>query len=94
MQWADVVRTPPPKQLRQFAALCLVFFLGLAVARWWQGHVNAITWILAIGAIVIGVGGMVWPAFVKPVFTGWMVVAFPSGGRSRAWRWARSSTAS
>ena len=79
MQWADVVRTPPAKQLRQFGALWLVFFLAIAGMRWWNGHVNAATWVLAVGAVVIGVGGMVWPAFVKPIYKTWMVAAFPIG---------------
>ena len=79
MQWADVVRTPPPRQLRQFGALWLVFFLGIAGMRWWHGHGGTATWALAIAAVVIGVGGMVLPALIRPIYTAWMVAAFPIG---------------
>ena len=79
MQWSDVTRTPPPRQLRQFGALWLVFFLGMAAARWWHGHVDLWTWVLAVGAVTIGVAGMLVPAFIRPIFTGWMILAFPIG---------------
>jgi hypothetical protein len=51
----------------------------MAAMRWWRGHVDAATWALAVAAVVIGVGGMVWPAFVKPIYKAWMVAAFPIG---------------
>jgi len=79
MQWADVVRTPPSRQLRQFGALWLVFFLSMAGMRWWHGHSGMATSGLAVAAVVIGVGGMVMPAFIRPIYTAWMVAAFPIG---------------
>ena len=79
MQWADVVRTPPARQLRQFGALWLVFFLSIAAWRWWHGQVDVLTWVLAVGAVSIGVAGMLVPAFIKPIYMGWMVAAFPIG---------------
>lgn len=79
MQWSDIQWQPPSRTLRQFAGLWLAFFLFLA---WWLGwHADRPTvgWVLLIVALVGGVGGAVWPAAIKPVFVGWMVLAFPIG---------------
>jgi len=79
MQWSDVTKTPPPKQLRQFAGLFLVVFMGFAAWRWYQGTTDAWTVGMATAALVVGVAGMLFPALVKPIFMGWMVAAFPIG---------------
>ena len=79
MQWSDVTKTPPPKTLRQFAALCLIVFGGLAIWRIWQGHVDAPTAVLGAVALGLGVTGLAWPAAIKPVFMAWMIAAFPIG---------------
>lgn len=79
MQWSDVTKAPPPKMLRQFAGLFLLVFGSLAAWRAWNGQVDG--WTLAIGAaaVIIGGVGLVVPALVRPVYTGWMIVAFPIG---------------
>ena len=79
MQWSDVTRKPPSRMLRQFAGLWLVVFGGLAAWRVWSGHTGAWTDVLAVMAVVVGVSGLLWPAAVRPIYTGWMVVAFPVG---------------
>jgi hypothetical protein len=79
MQWADVTRTPPPKTLRQFAVLSLIVFGGLAAWRAWHGQIDPWTWGLAIAAVAIGIPGLIAPVVVRPIFTGWMIVAFPIG---------------
>ena len=65
--------------LRQFAGLWLVVFGGLAVWRAASGTVDAWTYALAGAAVVVGVAGLIWPAAVRPIFTGWMIVAFTIG---------------
>lgn len=79
MQWSEVVAPPPPKMLRQFAGLFLVVFLGLAGWRVWQGHADG--WAAGLAVLALGVGllGLVRPAAVRYVYTGWMIVAFPIG---------------
>jgi hypothetical protein len=79
MQWSDVTKAPPPKMLRQFAGLWLVVFGGLAVWRLVSGHTDAWTYTLGIAAVAVGATGLIWPAAVRPIYSGWMVVAFPIG---------------
>jgi Saxitoxin biosynthesis operon protein SxtJ len=79
MQWADAVRKPSPKQLRQFAGLWLVVFLAMAGWRAWQGRADTTAVIVAAVAVVVGVTGLLAPALVRPIYTGWMVAAFPIG---------------
>jgi hypothetical protein len=79
MQWADATRTPSPRTLRQFAVLSLVVFGGLAAWRAWHGEIDSWTKGLAIAAVAIGLPGLIAPRIIRPVFTGWMIVAFPIG---------------
>ena len=79
MQWSDVTKAPPPRQLRQFAGLFLVVFLGLSAWRWFGGRADAWAIGLAVAAVAVGVPGMLFPAVVRPIYTGWMVAAFPIG---------------
>ena len=79
MQWADVVRTPPKKQLRQFAGLFLIVFLGLAAWRWFSGDHGTATRVLGAIAVVIGGLGLAVPSAIRPIYTGWMIAAFPIG---------------
>ena len=79
MQWSDVTRAPSPKMLRQFAALFLIVFLGLAGWRWHGGRTDVWTQGMAIVAVVVGAAGLAVPALVRPIYTGWMIAAFPIG---------------
>jgi hypothetical protein len=79
MQWSDIQFRPSDKTLRQFAGLCLVLFGGLAA---WQGLVagrSQLAWALAALAFTIGPIGLAWPRLVRPVYVGWMILAFPIG---------------
>lgn len=79
MQWSDIPRDPPLRQLRQFAGLWLVFFSLLAG---WQalGRSNPI-WsaVLGVLALAVGVPGLLRPVLVRPVFVGAMIAGFPIG---------------
>ena len=79
MQWSDVTKAPSRKMLRQFAGLWLVVFGGLAAWRMWQGNTGAWTITIGIAAVVIGGAGLIAPAIVRPIYTGWMVLAYPIG---------------
>jgi hypothetical protein len=79
MRWSDIPFSPPVRMLRQFAGLWLVFFGGIAA---WQGLVRGRPELaLALGtlAIVGGGLGLIWPKLLRPIFVGWMVLAFPVG---------------
>jgi len=79
MQWSEVIKTPPPKHLRQFAGLFLVIFLGFAAWRWFGGKPDG--WAIGLAAMAIGVGsiGLAFPAAIAPLYKGWMIAAFPIG---------------
>jgi hypothetical protein len=79
MKWSDIDFDPPEKMLRQFAALCLVVLVGLAVWRF-VGRGDRV-WAAVLGAAGLGVGvaGLVRPRNVRPVFVGAMVAALPVG---------------
>jgi hypothetical protein len=79
MQWSDIPFHPPTKTLRQFAGLCLLFFGAIAA---WQGlvkgHATAAI-VFGVLALTIGPLGLIRPDLVRPIFVGWMVLAFPIG---------------
>jgi hypothetical protein len=79
MQWADVTAAPSAKKLRQFAALWLVFFVGLALFRLWHGRQDVETAALAALGVTIGTLGLARPPAIRFVYTGWMIAAFPIG---------------
>jgi len=79
MTWADIQRNPSAKTLRQFAAIWLLFFGALAAYQAWIRHRPG--WGLALAALSVSVGlmGLICPRAVRPIFVGWMMVAFPIG---------------
>lgn len=79
MQWSDVTATPNQKRLRQFAALCLLFFVGLAAWRAAHGQIDSRMWLLALAGVTIGGLGMWRPSAIRYVYSGWMIAAFPIG---------------
>ena len=79
MQWSDVTKRASDRTLRQFGALSLVFFGGWAAWRLWHGQAGAFTTVLLVLALVIGGVGLLLPAAIRPIYTGWMIAAFPIG---------------
>jgi|ERR1043166_7595630 hypothetical protein len=79
MQWFDIPTDPAPKVLRQFAGAWLVFFLAFAahqgIAR---GH-HLLAGVIAVAAVIVGATGLIWPAAIRWLFVGWMMLAFPIG---------------
>ena len=79
MHWAEVTKAPSRKTLRQFAGLWLLFFVGIAAWRLWNGPADAITRILLTVGVVGGTVGLIWPASLRWIYTGWMIAVFPIG---------------
>jgi Saxitoxin biosynthesis operon protein SxtJ len=79
MQWSDIPFDPPRKVLRQFAGLCLLIFGGLALWEFFGRGRMAFGGVLALLAVTIGPLGLVRPDWIRWVFVGWMVLAFPIG---------------
>jgi len=78
MTWADLPRNPSAKILRQFAAAWLVFFGIIAARIYLHGHHFAGEIVGAL-AVVIGIAGLIKPSWVRRIFVGWMILAFPIG---------------
>jgi hypothetical protein len=79
MRWSDIQFNPPRTTLRQFAWLWLAFFGGMAL---WQVLVRANTGLglaLAAFALIVGSLGLARPEWVRFIYVGWMVLAFPIG---------------
>src|SRR5438477_5712814 len=78
MRWSDLPRNPSPRTLRQFAVLWLVFFEWLAMRAGQTGHPRVELLLLVLG-VTVGPVGLIAPRVVRPVFVGWMMLAFPIG---------------
>jgi Saxitoxin biosynthesis operon protein SxtJ len=79
MRWSDIQFDPPRKVLRQFAGLWLLFFGGWALWEILRHGRIGFGAILAILALTIGPLGLIRPSWVRFIYVGWMVLAFPIG---------------
>jgi hypothetical protein len=79
MRWSDIPFKPTSRMLRQFAAMGAVVLIGLGC---WLGFGQgswAIAAALLMAAAVVGVVAALWPGALRPIFVGWMCLAFPVG---------------
>ena len=58
MQWSDVTTAPGHRTLRQFAGLWLMFFVGVATWRAWDGQVGVVTDSVAVLGVGVGALGL------------------------------------
>jgi saxitoxin biosynthesis operon SxtJ-like protein len=79
MRWSDIQFDPPRKMLRQFAGLWLLFFGGMALWEILGRGRSGIGAILAVLAVTIGPLGLIRPEWVRFIYVGWMILAFPIG---------------
>jgi hypothetical protein len=79
MRWSDIPRNPSDRLLRQFAGLCLLFFGGMAAWRAWRQGPSPVVYGLAALALGLGIVGLIRPRAIRPVFVGWMMLAYPIG---------------
>jgi hypothetical protein len=80
----DIDWKPDRTRLRQFAAVFWVGFTLLAVLAGFGGPGGVAgwgmwTWLLAGAGAAVGILGLLWPPVVRPVYLGWMGLAFPVG---------------
>ncbi len=79
MTWSDIAWNPSRKILRQFSWLWLVFFSGLACYQgFWHDRV-VLAMVLGMLAVSVGPLGLFFPALIRPIYVGWMVLVFPVG---------------
>jgi hypothetical protein len=79
MLWSDMPWSPSSRMLRQFAGLWIVFFAGLGAYQTCLREHTALGLALLGLAITVGPLGLLYPAAIRPIFVGWMVLAFPIG---------------
>jgi hypothetical protein len=65
--------------LRQFAAIWIVFFGAVAAWQGFHHHRQMLAIVVAIMAVTIGPVGVAWPNAIRPIFVGWMTLAYPIG---------------
>jgi len=71
MRLSDINLHPDRRTLRQFAALWIIFFGAIAA---WKSSL-----VVAGVAAAGGALGLAFPMAIRPVFVGWMILAFPIG---------------
>jgi hypothetical protein len=69
--------TVTSRHLREFSGAWLVFFCGVAVARWSANSKAAV--ILAAIGLAVAITGLIRPPLVKLLFSVAMAIAFPIG---------------
>ena len=68
---------PTERMLRQFAAMWILFLGAIAARQEFHHHRHVAAIILAVLAVTVGPLGVAWPRAIKPVFVGWMALAYP-----------------
>ena len=70
---------PTDRMLRQFAGLWVVFFGAFAAIQEFQRDRHTLAVVLAVLAATVGPLGLIRPAMIRPIFIGWMTLAYPIG---------------
>ena len=78
MQWSDATRRPDERVLRQFGGLALT--IGVVIVSWqiWRGTTDWRSYLFG-GLALAGAVGLVRPAMIHWLYTGWMIAVFPIG---------------
>lgn len=79
MALIDLHWHPTPRELRVFSVLQLVFFSLVAWVLFRRTGSASIACALLVVSLVGLIVGLIAPRFMRPVFVGWMVAAFPIG---------------
>lgn len=79
MALLDVKWHPSSSDLRIFAILLWLFLLGMGAAYFYPTLQDTRLLTLIVAATVILFFGLLFPDFLRPIYLGWMVLAFPIG---------------
>jgi hypothetical protein len=79
VRWSDIPWQPPVSTLRWFAAICLVWFLGLSYFFWVYRENEPVAIFFLLVALLIGLAGLIHPPAIRFVFVSSIVVTFPIG---------------
>jgi hypothetical protein len=83
MNWNDIPRHPSTRLLRQFGGLCsgicLVMASAAALSVAGTAVVPARMWSWLTAGLGVGLVTLLRPTALRPVFVGWLILAFPIG---------------
>jgi hypothetical protein len=77
MRWSDVSFSPSPSTLRWFGALCSLFLAALAGREVLIAGSPTVAFAAFAASLAVLVIALVWPALLRRVFVGSMVLLFP-----------------
>ncbi|MCI0361474.1 MAG: SxtJ family membrane protein [Planctomycetaceae bacterium] len=77
MRWSETIAPPTDRKLREFAIIGAILLAALAAWQWAAGGGLFLTAFCAATAAMVGVIGSARPRWLAPIFTLWMIVAFP-----------------
>ncbi len=77
MRWSDATTRPSDRKLREFALTAVIILAILAVWRLLTPGGLELAACYAAAAVVVGAVGAVKPCWLGPIFTLWIIVAFP-----------------
>jgi hypothetical protein len=67
------------RTLRQFALLCLVIFSALAASEHFWHKRDGAALLFGVLAALLGLGGLIWPGGIRPVFITAIKLTMPIG---------------
>lgn len=70
---------PDERMLRQFGCLCWLLLSVLSAYRWWRDGLDLIAVVQQLAAVSLLLLAILRPSFLRPLFVGWSVAAFPIG---------------
>lgn len=79
MRWSEIDFRPKDRMLRQFALLWIVFFGAIGAFQLGVRGRPGVGLTLIAVALLVGGLGLAVPGWIRPIYTSWMVAAFPIG---------------
>jgi hypothetical protein len=79
MAIVDINWNPSRKELKTFSLLLIVFFAIVAGLTSGKGAAIETACLIAGGGAVVGIAGVLSPAFIRVVYVVWMAAGFPIG---------------
>ena len=79
MAIVDINWNPSKKELKFFSLLLIVFFAIVAWLAHGKGASIETTSLIAGGGAIVGIAGVLSPAFIRVVYFVWMAAVFPIG---------------
>ena len=70
---------PNARTLRQFGLIWIFFFAAIAEWEEFHYHRHVLAIVLGVLALTVGPLGVALPQVIRPLFIGWMALAFPIG---------------